>query len=192
MLTTSVRPVSKPFALIDRDGTLIVERNYLSEPDDVELIPGAAAALKRLQDIGCGICLVTNQSGIARGFFDFEQLGRIHARLEELLDSFGVQLDGIFVCPHVPEDDCVCRKPLPGMVRQAAAIHQFDPREAWVIGDKESDVLTGHGVGAQTILVLTGYGTQYCRDTRADFVADDLAGAADLIVRAELRARSNS
>jgi D-glycero-D-manno-heptose 1,7-bisphosphate phosphatase len=182
MLTNPVMPASRPFALIDRDGTLITERNYLREPDDVELIPGAATALRRLQDVGCGICLVTNQSGIARGFFDVERLRRIHNRLEELLHSFDVQLDGIFVCPHAPGDGCRCRKPMPGLIEQAVSVHGFDPRESWVIGDKETDVGLGHAVGARSILVRTGYGRQYDQGTHADFVADDLPRAADFIL----------
>jgi D-glycero-D-manno-heptose 1,7-bisphosphate phosphatase len=172
----------KRFVLLDRDGTLIKEKNYLRDPDQVELIPGAGAALKRLQNGGWGICLVTNQSGIARGYFDLEQLQKVHRQLAEELAVFDVELDGIYICPHSPEDACDCRKPLPGMIDQAIAVHGFDPRQAWVIGDKEVDIGLGHAVGAKSILVRTGYGKSYESETKADMVADDVSEAVDLIL----------
>jgi D-glycero-D-manno-heptose 1,7-bisphosphate phosphatase len=172
----------KRFALLDRDGTLIKEKNYLCDPDQVELIPGAAAALKRLQNGGWGICLVTNQSGIARGYFDLEQLQRVHRRIADELALYDVVLDGIYICPHSPQDACNCRKPSPGMIDQAIAVHGFDPRQAWVIGDKEVDIGLGHAVGAKSILVRTGYGKSYESETLADRVADDVSEAVDLIL----------
>jgi D-glycero-D-manno-heptose 1,7-bisphosphate phosphatase len=174
--------VAKRFVLIDRDGTLNLEKQYLSTPDQLELIPGAASALKRLQNAGWGICVVTNQSGIARGYFDAERVGKVHQRLTAMLAQFDVQLDGIYLCPHGPGEGCNCRKPLPGMILQAIAVHGFDPRKAWVIGDKEVDVGLGHAVGAKAILVRTGYGKQYELGTKADLVADDLAAGVDLIL----------
>src|ERR1700722_14666319 len=128
--------MAKRFVLIDRDGTLNVEKNYLSFPDQLELIPGAASALKRLQRAGWGICVVSNQSGIARGYFDMGQLDKVHQRLTEMLAQSDVRLDGIYFCPHSPNDSCNCRKPLPGMIQQATAAHGVNPREAWIIGDK--------------------------------------------------------
>jgi D-glycero-D-manno-heptose 1,7-bisphosphate phosphatase len=174
--------MAKRFVLIDRDGTLNVEKQYLSDPDQLELIPGAAPALKRLQDAGWGICVVSNQSGIARGYFDLARVAKVHQRLAEMLAEFRVQLDGIYLCPHGPDDGCNCRKPLPGMIHQAMAEHGFDPRQAWVVGDKEADVGLGHAVGAKTVLVRSGYGRQHERDTRAEFIADDMAAAVDLIL----------
>jgi D-glycero-D-manno-heptose 1,7-bisphosphate phosphatase len=174
--------LAKRFVLFDRDGTLNLEKNYLSDPDQLELISGAGAAVKRLQAAGWGICVVSNQSGVARGYIDLEQLAKVHRRLAEMLIRFDVRLDGIYFCPHGPDDGCNCRKPLPGMVHQAAADHGFDPRQAWVIGDKEVDVGLGHALGAKSILVRTGYGKRYESETKADFIADDLAGAIDLIL----------
>jgi D-glycero-D-manno-heptose 1,7-bisphosphate phosphatase len=172
----------KRFVLLDRDGTVIKEKNYLSDPDEVELIPGAAAALKRLQNEGWGICLVTNQSGIARGYFDIHQLRRVHQRLADELALFDVQLDGIYICPHCPEDGCNCRKPSPGLINQAMAVHGFNPRQAWVVGDREVDVGLGHAVGAKSVLVRTGYGKSHEAETLADLVADDLSEAVDGIL----------
>lgn len=179
--------LAKRFVLVDRDGTLNVEKNYLSAPDQLELIPGAGPALKRLQDADWGICVVSNQSGVARGYFDREQLAKVHRRLEEMLTRFDVRLNGIYLCPHSPDDGCNCRKPLPGMVHQAMAEHGFDPRQAWTVGDKEVDVGLGHAVGAKSILVRTGYGKRYESETKADFIADDLAQAVDLILDGKRR-----
>jgi D-glycero-D-manno-heptose 1,7-bisphosphate phosphatase len=176
------RALAKRFVLVDRDGTLNLEKNYLSAPDQLELIPGAGPALKRLQDAGWGICVVSNQSGVARGYFDMDQLAKVHRRLEEMLIRFDVRLDGIYLCPHSPDAGCNCRKPLPGMVHQAMADHGFDPRQAWVVGDKDVDVGLGHAVGARSILVRTGYGKHHESGSQADFIADDLAGAIDLIL----------
>jgi D-glycero-D-manno-heptose 1,7-bisphosphate phosphatase len=177
--------MKRRYVLIDRDGTLILEKHYLSDLGQLELIAGAAPALKRLQDAGWGMCLVTNQAGVARGFFDLAQLGVIHQRLEEMLARFGVRLDGIYICPHEPSDECSCRKPMPGMVYQAIDALGLDPKQAWVVGDKEIDVGLGIAVGARTILVRTGYGKQYENMTKANFVADDLAAAVDLILEQE-------
>lgn len=172
----------KRFVLVDRDGTVNVERHYLSDPDQLELYPGVGKALKRLQDAGFGIAVVTNQSGIARGYFDLARLEQIHDRLRALLAADGVQLDGIYLCPHGPDDDCACRKPLPGMVEQAVAEHGFDPARAVMIGDKEVDVEMGRAVGATTFLVRTGHGHKYVDGTKADHVVDDLAAAAAIIL----------
>lgn len=172
----------KRFVLIDRDGTINEERHYLSHPDQLALIPGVGPALKRLQDAGFGLCVITNQSGIARGYFDHTALERIHDRLRTLLAESGVVLDGIYLCPHGPDDACDCRKPLPGMVLQAAAEHGFDPHDAIVIGDKEVDVDLGLGVGARTFLVQTGHGHKYAYTSKAHHIVADLPEAADIIL----------
>jgi D-glycero-D-manno-heptose 1,7-bisphosphate phosphatase len=178
-----MNPRAKHFVLLDRDGTLNEEKEYLSDPAQLVLIAGAGQALRRLQDAGLGIIVITNQSGIAREFFNMTDLDGIHARLNHLLSAFGVRLDGIYHCPHSPDDGCDCRKPLPGLVYQAVNKHGFLPEEAWVIGDKESDVLVGHAVRAKTILVRTGYGKAFETITRADFVVNDLAEAVDVVLR---------
>lgn len=170
------------FVLIDRDGTINVEKHYLSDPDQLELIPGAATAIRRLRTAGFGVAVITNQSGIARGYFDQARLDEIHARLKQLLAVEGAEVDGIYICPHGPDDDCSCRKPLPGMVQQAVADHGFDPKEAFVIGDKEVDVELGRAVGAKTFLVRTGHGAKAeAAGTTADHVVDDLPAAVALI-----------
>ena len=108
------------FVVLDRDGTIIEEREYLSEPEQVKLIPGVAAALRELRQMGFGLVVITNQSGVGRGIFDQAQLERVHQRLEELFQAEGIHLDGLYVCPHTPDDDCACRKPKLGLLQEAA------------------------------------------------------------------------
>lgn len=175
--------MTRRFVLIDRDGTINVERHYLSDPEQLELYPGVGAAIRRLNRLGLGVAVVTNQSGIARGYFDLERLDRIHDRLFTLLDGEGAAVDGIYVCPHGPKDECGCRKPLPGMVEQAVAEHHFDPARSFMIGDKEVDVELGHAVGAVSLLVRTGHGKDHVEGTKADFVVDDLPAAVKVIER---------
>lgn len=170
------------FVLIDRDGTINVEKHYLSDPDQLQLIPGVGAAIRALKAAGLGVAVITNQSGIARGYFDHARLDQIHARLAALLEAEGTGVDGIYLCPHGPDDDCACRKPLPGMVEQAVAEHGFDPARAFMIGDKEVDVELGRAVGAETFLVRTGHGMKYVAGTKAHHVVDDLPAAARIIL----------
>lgn len=171
--------------VLDRDGTLIVERHYLSDPEQVELIPGAAGGLRQLQERGLILVVITNQSGVGRGFFDRARLDLIHRRLEELLGAEEVHLDGIYVCPHTPEEDCRCRKPRIGLLERAASELGFDPRASFVIGDKVCDIELGRRVGAVTFLVRTGYGAEVSGKPTVtpDYVVDDVWGAAQVIRR---------
>jgi D-glycero-D-manno-heptose 1,7-bisphosphate phosphatase len=168
-------------AFLDRDGTINVERNYLSDPAEVTLLPGAVAGLRRLREMGYALVVLTNQSGLARGYFTAARLEEIHARLRGMLAAEGVELDGIYVCPHGPEDDCDCRKPLPGLARRAAAELGLDLAASVMIGDKAADLGLGRAIGARAaILVRTGHGAAEEAEAGplADFVADDLAAAA--------------
>jgi D-glycero-D-manno-heptose 1,7-bisphosphate phosphatase len=176
-------PARKRFVILDRDGTLIVERNYLADPAGVELLPGAAAGLRLLREAGLGLVVVTNQSGVGRGLFSEQTLGRIHDRLRELLTSESVTLDGVFYCPHTPDDACGCRKPKAELVERAAREFGFEPHDSFVIGDNVVDVELGRTIGATTILVETGYGRTVARNgtARPDFVVADLKAAAGLI-----------
>jgi len=173
----------KRFVLLDRDGTIVVDRGYLSDPDELELIRGAGPALARLREQGLGLVIVSNQSGIGRGFLDEVDLERIHTKLAELLASDGTALDGIYCCPHLPTARCACRKPETALVARAAAEHGFDPAESFVVGDKACDIELGRRVGATTILVRTGYGEEAAADSSVDaeHIVADLPEAADLI-----------
>jgi D-glycero-D-manno-heptose 1,7-bisphosphate phosphatase len=169
------------YVLLDRDGTLIAERNYLARVEDIELLPNTVAGLKRLAELGLGLVVVTNQSGIARGYFGWPEVTAIHQHLTRLFADNGVSLAGFYVCPHGPDETCECRKPEPGLARAAAAELDFDTAAAFVIGDKPCDIDLGKRLGATTILVRTGYGEEYAATTDADYVAADLLEAADVI-----------
>jgi len=180
------RNPERRFVILDRDGTIIEEREYLSDPDEVTLIPGVGAGLRDFQKMGLGLVVITNQSGVGRGFFDQLQLDRVHERLRKLLETESVHLDGIYVCPHKPEDDCVCRKPKLGLFEKAAKDLGFSLNSSIVIGDKASDMEMGRTAGATTVLVRTGYGSETEKAAVADFVIDDLASAA-LLIRSLMR-----
>lgn len=179
----------KPYVLLDRDGTINVDVNYLSKPEDLALIPGAAAGLRKLKDHGFGLVVVTNQSGIARGYFSESDLSDIHARLVQILAEEGVFLDGIYVCPHGPEDGCDCRKPSLGMVQKAVGHLGFDPALAFMVGDKAADIKLGQAMGGRAVLVRTGYGADVASEYESgkrtpppDAIVDDLAAAAGWIL----------
>lgn len=172
------------FVFLDRDGTLIVEKDYLRDPEAVELTPGAAPALRRLRDANFGIAVVTNQSGIGRGYFSTSRLASIHERLQNLLAAEGASIDALYVCPHAPEDACPCRKPGIALIEQAVREHEADRTGSFMIGDKESDIRCGENAGLTTILVRTGYGASIENNIgeRVAFVAADLAEAVDFIL----------
>ena len=173
----------KRFVVLDRDGTINIEREYLSDPDQLELLPGVANGLRHLRKLDLGLVVITNQSGIGRGFFDWTRLDLIHQRLCTLLAAEGIQLEDIYVCPHRPSDGCTCRKPQPELLMKAAREHYFNPSKAFVIGDKIIDIEMGRQVGATTLLVRTGYGAQVAEQmaVTCDYIVDDLVGAATVI-----------
>jgi histidinol-phosphate phosphatase family protein len=184
-LESSGQDTGRPVVVLDRDGTIIEEREYLADPKQVQLIPGVGAALRELKQIGFGLVVLTNQSGIGRGFFDEAQLKRIHKRLEHLLEAEGVYLDGLYFCPHKPDDDCFCRKPKLGLIQKASEELGFSPEASIVIGDKACDIDMGRMAGAMTFLVRTGYGAQVAAEENvtADFIVDDLPAATQAIRR---------
>ena len=159
------RPPVKPAVFLDRDGTLIEERGYLDRLDDIALFAETPAALTLLRDAGYALVLVTNQAGVARGFFDEAFVQAAHRRLADLLAAEGLTLDGYYYCPHHPEGVvagyarvCQCRKPAPGMVEQAVRDLDIDVERSFVVGDKWLDVELATNAGARGILVRTGYG----------------------------------
>lgn len=165
------------YILLDRDGTVIEEKNYLAEPAGVSLLPGAVEGLQLFRDAGFGLVLITNQSGIGRGYFTLQDLDRVHDRLQELLMEAGISLAGIYICPHAPEQDCECRKPKPKLALDAARELGFDLTQSWMIGDKAADVGLARSCGAKAVLVRTGYGavsdgTGQVPDTTAENLFD--------------------
>lgn len=178
--------MSRRVALIDRDGTLNVDRHYLREPAELELLPGAVEGLTALRDAGWGLVVITNQSGIARGYLSVADLAALHERLAGLLAEVGLALDGIYACPHLESAGCPCRKPRTGLVDWAARELHFDPARSVVVGDKGLDIALGKNLGAATVLVRTGYGRQTeaagLNAVRPDAVVDHLGDAARWIV----------
>jgi D-glycero-D-manno-heptose 1,7-bisphosphate phosphatase len=175
----------KKLVLFDRDGTINVEKRYLSSPEQLELLPGAAEGIQRLRRLGVGVVVVTNQSAIGRGYFGQDALNLIHARLLRMLAEAGATVDAIYVCPHTPDEGCDCRKPAPGLALRASADFQADLTGSFVIGDKECDIGLGKSVGATTILVRTGYGCDW-DDTGGvcpDYIVENLLEASRLIGR---------
>ena len=176
-----------PAVFVDRDGTLMVERNYLSDPAGVELVPAAAAALTVLRELGYALVVVTNQSGIARGTYTLADYHAVAARLDQVLQEAGVPVDGTYFCPHHPDitGPCSCRKPDTGMYVQAAEELGVDLARSWYVGDKVTDVLPAVSLGGRGILVRTGYGReQESRVPPGVSVVDDLGAAAWLIAEA--------
>jgi D-glycero-D-manno-heptose 1,7-bisphosphate phosphatase len=175
--------------LLDRDGTLIVERNYLCDPAGVELESGVGPALRRLQDAGFLLIVITNQSGIGRGLYTEAQFRSVQDELGRQLAEHGVRLAGDYHCPHHPKEArgeylraCECRKPAPGMLRAALADFDVDPATSFMVGDTWNDVAAGRAAGVRGILVRTGYGANLEREAGAvvpDHVADDLGHAVD-------------
>jgi D-glycero-D-manno-heptose 1,7-bisphosphate phosphatase len=173
---------------LDRDGTLIGLVHHLTDPADVRLIPGAAAAVRGLRDAGYRVVVVTNQSVVGRGMLTEAGLAEVHAEMARQLAAAGTAVDGLYFCPLAPaqKDPTVVehpmRKPGPGMLRQAADEMGLDLARSWMVGDTVSDMLAGRNAGCRTVLVRTGYGAAYAhpRGTYDDEAAD-LAGAAALI-----------
>ena len=144
---------------LDRDGTLIADKHYLSDPDGVELLSGVVEGLSFLSWAGAKLFLVSNQSGIGRGYFDEDAYARCHARLEKLLAEKKLHLTSAKHCPHSPETPCVCRKPSIGMWEELRTKYNLDASRCAMVGDKEADILFGRNAGfALSVLVLTGKG----------------------------------
>lgn len=141
---------------LDRDGTLNRDMGYVKTPDELDLLPGVSEAVARLNRAGARVIVITNQSGVARGFFTLADLDAIHAKLRAELAAGGASLDGIYYCPHHPDDGCVCRKPQPGLVERAVQDLGVDPSGAYVVGDQTPDVELARRVGARAVLVMSG------------------------------------
>ena len=181
----------RPPVFLDRDGTVIVEREYLSDPDGVTIEAGAAAGLSLLHRRGYPLIVLSNQSGIGRGFFTEEEAQRVNARAAELLRREGVAVTAWYMCPHAPETTCDCRKPMPGMALAAAREFQLQLKDSYVVGDKRSDLELADAIGGTGILVTTGHGRSALAWATAQSrpIFDGLPGVAEYIISLE-RSRS--
>ncbi|MFO8017451.1 MAG: D-glycero-beta-D-manno-heptose 1,7-bisphosphate 7-phosphatase [Promethearchaeia archaeon] len=164
---------------LDRDGVLNKEVNYLSDPDEFAFLEGSIEALKILKSKDYLLIVVTNQSGIARGYFTSDTLKKIHGKMKRILKANGIELDDIFYCPHHPEftGPCECRKPKPGMVLNAQEEYNLNLKESYLVGDTLSDIEAGNRAQCTTVLVLTGHGSVEKAKIEAikpDLICEDL------------------
>jgi D-glycero-D-manno-heptose 1,7-bisphosphate phosphatase len=178
----------RPAVFLDRDGTICEEMGYLNHLSRLHIFPFAAASIKKLNKAGLPVIVVTNQSGISRGIFPQSLVERIHARITQELSEAGARVDGYYYCAHTRQDDCDCRKPLPGLLERAARERGLALERSYVVGDRYGDVELAHCVGGRGVLVLTGYGRGEYELHRQewprqpDLVAEDLSAAADAIL----------
>ncbi|PZR73170.1 MAG: HAD family hydrolase [Chthoniobacterales bacterium] len=168
-----------PAVFFDRDGTIMQDVNYCSDPKSVHVFAGVCDSLRKLKASGFKLIMITNQSGIGRGYFTREQYDAVHA---EVVRQVGDGLiDATYFCPDPPGIESNCRKPAPGMIVQGALEHEVDLRHSIFVGDKEIDVHCGHNAGIKTIRVRTGFETNTA-DSSADWVADDFVEATEIIL----------
>jgi D-glycero-D-manno-heptose 1,7-bisphosphate phosphatase len=178
---------SAPAVFLDRDGTLLVEKNYLSDPDQVQILPGASGALKLLQDAGFRLIIVTNQSGIGRGYYTLEDMERVNGRLLHDFARDGIRFDKIYFAPEAPELPSRGRKPSPQFLFDARNEFGIDLPRSYMVGDKMIDLECGWNAGVRaSVLVRTGYGVEVEASQTGELshavVVDDLAAAAAWIL----------
>lgn len=194
----SPRDAARRAVFMDRDGTVADEVGYVNHASRLRLLPGSAAALRRVREAGLLCVVVTNQSGVARDYFEETVVNQANERFRELLAAEGASVDAIYYCPHHPREgvppyrrDCDCRKPRPGMLLRAAADLDIDLSRSYMVGDGVVDVGAGRAAGATTVLVLTGYGRGHLEHRRhrwtvePDHIAEDLGAAVDWILARE-------
>jgi D-glycero-D-manno-heptose 1,7-bisphosphate phosphatase len=171
---------------LDRDGTLIAEKNYLSKVEDVAVFPGAVTALKRLQDAGFKLFIVSNQSGVGRGYFTLADVERVNQHICDIFDTGGVRFEKIYVAPEAPDQPSRGRKPSPQFLFDARDEFHLDLSRSYVIGDKLIDLECGWNAGTKSILVRTGYGAELEPKSPAQLaiaiVVDDLSAATEWIL----------
>ena len=194
----------RPAVFIDRDGTMVHDVGYLSRREDVRWYPWTMDAIRLLNRAGFLVCVTTNQGGIGLGYYDEEFLLGLHEDMAATIDAAGARIDGWFYCPHHPSAEveryrafCDCRKPAPGLVRQAQAQHAIDLAKSFVIGDKPIDIGLGVAVGARSILVRTGYGEEVVQThggqvPGAAFIAADLMEATSWLLGASGHPRGDA
>ena len=176
---------------LDRDGTVFEDMEFSTDPGKVRALPGALDGMRRLQDAGYRLIIITNQSGVARGYFDEASLQAVHDYMVAWLRERGIDIEAVYYCPHYAGGkvakyavDCQCRKPKPGMLLRAAREHGIDLKQSWMIGDRPADVGAGRAAGCRTIRVLTGP-PPADGDPQPDGLAENLAVAAGLVLGEE-------
>jgi histidinol-phosphate phosphatase family protein len=168
---------------LDRDGVIIEEKRYLSRAEDVVLVTGSGSAVRRLSSLGLEVVVLTNQSGIGRGFFTEEDYHKVMGQMYSLLTEQGARVDAEYFCPHAPGDGCNCRKPLTGLAARAAKDLGVSLVDSFVVGDKRSDMEMAKAIGAKAVLVRTGYGSEVEKagDPIWDIAVEGILEASDII-----------
>jgi D,D-heptose 1,7-bisphosphate phosphatase len=138
---------------LDRDGTINIDVHYLADPDKFEMYPGVGEGVRELKNHGFKVIVVTNQSGIGRGYYSLDQLSAIHKKMNNIFLRYDITLDGIYYCPHHPDDHCNCRKPNTGLFEKAISQHNINISKSFMVGDKLLDIEAGKKIGARTILI---------------------------------------
>ncbi len=179
----------RPAVFLDRDGTICEEVGYLNDVSRLMIYPWAARAIRRLNDANMAVIVVTNQSGVSRGIFPESLVRDVHRQMAQELGNAKARLDAIYYCTHRREDNCDCRKPLPGLLKRAAEEHGIDLTRSYVVGDRYADVALAQATGGRGVLVLSGYGRgeyELHRDEwprQPDLVVENLEIAVDEILR---------
>lgn len=169
-----------PAIFLDRDGTVIYDKVYLNDPGLVEFIPGAIEALKKLKQAGYLLIIITNQSGVARGLVQTENIFKIHERMDEILKPHGLTFDGLYFSPHAADSDHPQRKPNAGMIEDAIREHRIDRSRSWMLGDKPSDVIAGQRAHLHTVLLEE---TPSVMDPAPTYSTPDLLTASKFILK---------
>ncbi|MBI1748219.1 MAG: HAD family hydrolase [Acidobacteria bacterium] len=182
---------------LDRDGTICEELGYINHPSRLMVYPWAAQAIQKINQAGMKAIVVSNQSGVARGYFDEPLVNAINLKMQAELEISGARLDAVYYCPHHPcalvpayRADCACRKPKPGMALQAAQVFNLDLSGSFVIGDRYGDIQLAHNIGAGSIFILTGYGRgefesrRHTWPTAPDHIAENLLTAVEWVLSA--------
>lgn len=178
---------------MDRDGTVSEEVGYMYHAGLYRPFPWAGEAIKRINDSGIKAILITNQSGIERGYFKESTVHEVHNVLQQELLQWNARLDAIYFCPHSPDKECDCRKPKPGMLLRAARELELDLGRSFMVGDKYIDIRAAHAAGVKSVLVCSGYGAEEMAKyaglggAQPDFVADNLLHAVDAILTGQVR-----
>jgi D-glycero-D-manno-heptose 1,7-bisphosphate phosphatase len=181
--------MSHPAVFLDRDGTINEEMGYINHVSRFRILPQAGPAIRRLNEAGFKVVIITNQSGAARGYFPISLVAEVHEHLKTLLAAAGAHLDGIYACFHSPDEHCACRKPRPTLIQQAARDLDLDLTRSYAVGDRYNDIQTAANAGVKGILVLTGYGQgEYnylgaAQKAQPVHIAPDLGGAVEWILR---------
>lgn len=166
---------------IDRDGVINVEKDYLYEIEEFEFINGVFESLRYLQDLGYKLVIITNQSGIARGYYSIDDFNKLTFWMLEEFKKENIDIEGVFLCPHGPNDECECRKPKTAMIDQAKELFEIDLKNSWLIGDKGSDIQTAINAGIpNTIQVRSGHSFDETA-SKARYILDSIKDIPQII-----------